>query len=224
RRREEAARDPPDAHVPAAVRRARRDRLRARHRRAQGRCRGHRRHALARCGDVAHHALRADPPVCASGLRPRPRRRSHRAYRRPRARGRARVQGLRIRARSAVRGEGVEMAVTVNTTGIKAAALDVARIRKDFPILAQTVHGKKLVYLDNAATSQKPRQVIEAMSRVFEEHNANIHRGVYEFSERTTAVFEEARAKVASFINAPSEREVIFVRNATEGLNLVAYA
>src|SRR3989441_6026327 len=103
-------------------------------------------------------------------------------------------------------------------------ALDVARIRADFPILAQTVRGKPLVYLDNAATSQKPRQVIDAMSRVFEEHNANIHRGVYEFSERTTAAFEEARAKVARFINAPSEREVIFVRNATEGVNLVAYA
>ena len=80
------------------------------------------------------------------------------------------------------------------------------------------------MYLDNAATSQKPRQVIDAMRRVFEEHNANIHRGVYEFSERTTAAFEEARAKVARLLNAPSEREVIFVRNATEGVNLVAYS
>jgi len=105
-----------------------------------------------------------------------------------------------------------------------ASTLDVARIRADFPVLAQTVRGKPLVYLDNAATSQKPRQVIEAMSRVFEEHNANIHRGVYEFSERTTAAFEEARSKVARLVNAPSEREVIFVRNATEGVNLVAYA
>jgi len=116
------------------------------------------------------------------------------------------------------------MAVTVKTPTVKTASLDVGRIREDFPILAQTVRGKPLVYLDNAATSQKPRQVIEAMSRVLEEHNANIHRGVYEFSERTTAAFEESRAKVARFINAPSEREVIFVRNATEGLNLVAYA
>ena len=112
------------------------------------------------------------------------------------------------------------MAVTVRT----ATTLDVARIRADFPILEQRVNGKRVVYLDNAATSQKPRQVLEAMQRVFEEHNANIHRGVYEFSERTTAAFEEARAKVARFINAPSEREVIFVRNATEGVNLVAYA
>jgi cysteine desulfurase / selenocysteine lyase len=113
------------------------------------------------------------------------------------------------------------MAVTVRTP---ASTLDVARIRADFPILAKTVRGKPLVYLDNAATSQKPRQVIDAMSCVFEEHNANIHRGVYEFSERTTAAFEQARDKVARLINAPEAREVVFVRNATEGVNLVAYA
>ena len=113
------------------------------------------------------------------------------------------------------------MAVTVKP---QTAPLDVARIRADFPVLSQTVRGKPVVYLDNAATSQKPRQVIDAMRRVFEEHNANIHRGVYEFSERTTAAFEEARAKVARLLNAPSEREVIFVRNATEGVNLVAYS
>ncbi len=101
--------------------------------------------------------------------------------------------------------------------------LDVARIREDFPVLRRTVHGKPLVYLDNAATSQKPRQVIDAMREVFEEHNANIHRGVYEFSERTTAAFEGAREKVARLLNAPASREVIFVRNATEGVNLVAY-
>ncbi|MCA1682866.1 MAG: cysteine desulfurase [Actinobacteria bacterium] len=106
----------------------------------------------------------------------------------------------------------------------RAPALDVAAVRADFPILAQTVHGKPLVYLDNAATSQKPRQVIDAMSAVYERHNANIHRGVYEFSEQTTALFEGARAKVARFINAPDAREVIFCRNATEGTNLVAYA
>ena len=103
------------------------------------------------------------------------------------------------------------------------SALDVARIRADFPVLAQRVHGKPVVYLDNAATSQKPRQVIDAMRAVFEEYNANIHRGVYEFSERSTAAFEGAREKVARFINAADPREVIFVRNATEGVNLVAY-
>ncbi|MBU6423545.1 MAG: cysteine desulfurase [Chloroflexota bacterium] len=105
-----------------------------------------------------------------------------------------------------------------------ATKLDVTRIRHDFPVLSRTVHGKPLVWLDSASTSQKPRQVLEAMRVVYEEHNANIHRGVYEFSERTTAAFEDARAAVARFINAPSPREVIFVRNATEGLNLVAYA
>jgi cysteine desulfurase/selenocysteine lyase len=99
--------------------------------------------------------------------------------------------------------------------------LDVDRIRADFPILSRTAHGKTVVYLDNAATSQKPKAVIDAMSSVYEEHNANIHRGVYEFSERTTALFEGAREKVAEFINAPQTREVIFCRNATEGLNLV---
>ncbi|TMG43575.1 MAG: cysteine desulfurase [Chloroflexi bacterium] len=120
-----------------------------------------------------------------------------------------------------MRGRRRAVAVTVKP---QTAPLDVARIRADFPVLSRTVRGKPVVYLDNAATSQKPRQVIDAMRRVFEEHNANIHRGVYEFSERTTAAFEEARAKVARLLNAPSEREVIFVRNATEGVNLVAYS
>lgn len=115
------------------------------------------------------------------------------------------------------------MAVTVKTPSQQHSPLDVARIRADFPILSRTVNGKTVVYLDNAATSQKPRQVIDAMSAVFEEYNANIHRGVYEFSETTTAAFEGARAKVAKFIGAKDDREVIFVRNATEGVNLVAY-
>jgi len=104
------------------------------------------------------------------------------------------------------------------------AGLDVERIRADFPVLSQTMNGKPVVWLDNASTSQKPRVVLDAMQRVYEEHNANIHRGVYEFSERTTAAFEEARAKVARFINARTMREVIFVRNTTEAVNLVAYA
>jgi cysteine desulfurase/selenocysteine lyase len=116
------------------------------------------------------------------------------------------------------------VAVTVKTGTEARSPLEVGRIRADFPILSRTVNGKPVVYLDNAATSQKPRQVIEAMRAVFEEHNANIHRGVYEFSERTTAAFEGARAKVARFIGARDDREVIFVRNATEGVNLVAYS
>jgi cysteine desulfurase/selenocysteine lyase len=113
--------------------------------------------------------------------------------------------------------------VTIKSANVVRSPLDVARIRGDFPILSRTVNGKTVVYLDNAATSQKPRQVIDAMSAVFEEYNANIHRGVYEFSETTTAAFEGARAKVAKFIGAKDDREVIFVRNATEGVNLVAY-
>lgn len=115
------------------------------------------------------------------------------------------------------------MAVTAKTAAT-ATRLDVARIRADFPLLARTMNGKPLVWLDNASTSQKPRQVLEAMDRVYREHNANIHRGVYEFSERTTEAFEGARAAVARFIGAADRREVIFCRNATEGINLVAYA
>jgi cysteine desulfurase/selenocysteine lyase len=115
------------------------------------------------------------------------------------------------------------VAITVKPVSQPRSPLDVARIRADFPILSRTVNGKPVVYLDSAATSQKPRQVIDAMRAVFEEHNANIHRGVYQFSEQTTAEFEGARAKVARFIGARDEREVIFVRNATEGVNLVAY-
>src|SRR5438552_9694105 len=115
------------------------------------------------------------------------------------------------------------MTVTTRPLSQPRSPLDVARIRADFPILARSVNGRPVVYLDNAATSQKPRQVIDAMTAVFEEHNANIHRGVYEFSEQTTAEFEGARAKVARFIGAKDDREIIFVRNATEGVNLVAY-
>ena len=115
------------------------------------------------------------------------------------------------------------MALTIKAVSPPRSPLDVGRIRADFPILSRTVNGNRVVYLDNAATSQKPRQVIDAMRAVFEEYNANIHRGVYEFSETTTAAFEGARAKVARFIGARDDREVIFVRNATEGVNLVAY-
>ena len=99
--------------------------------------------------------------------------------------------------------------------------LDVGKVRQDFPILARSVHGKKLVYLDSAASAQKPRAVIEAMSRFYEEDYANIHRGVHFLSQRATDAFEEARAKVARFINAERADEIVFTRNATEGINLV---
>ncbi len=103
------------------------------------------------------------------------------------------------------------------------SALDIEAIRADFPILAQEAHpGKPLVFLDSAASSQKPRQVIEAMRRYYEHDHANVHRGIHVLSERATAAYEGARDKVRAFINARSRREVIFVRNATEAINLVA--
>ena len=105
-----------------------------------------------------------------------------------------------------------------------AAPFDVAAVRADFPALQQTVHGKPLVYLDNAATTQKPRQVIDAIRRYYEEDNANVHRGVHALSERATAAYEGAREIVRAFINAKSVSEVIYTRNATEGINLVARA
>src|SRR6185312_985174 len=99
---------------------------------------------------------------------------------------------------------------------------DVHKIREDFPILRQQVHGKPLAYLDNAATTQKPRAVIDRLVRYYESENANIHRGVYELSQRATTAYEEARGKVARFLNAPESAEVIFTRGTTEAINLVA--
>ncbi|MFE9422040.1 cysteine desulfurase [Kitasatospora sp. NPDC006697] len=101
--------------------------------------------------------------------------------------------------------------------------LDTDAIRKDFPVLQRILHdGKPLVYLDNAATSQKPRQVLDALAAYYEQHNANVHRGVHVLAEEATALYEGARDKVAAFINAPSRNEVIFTKNASESLNLVA--
>ena len=103
--------------------------------------------------------------------------------------------------------------------------LDVEKIRRDFPILAVEVHpGVPLVYLDSAATSQKPRAVIGAMDAYYERYNANVHRGIHRLSEDATAAYEGARARIAAFINAPDPAQVIFTRNATEALNLVAYS
>jgi cysteine desulfurase/selenocysteine lyase len=99
---------------------------------------------------------------------------------------------------------------------------DVRRIRQDFPILQERVHGKPLVYLDNAATAQKPQSVIDTMVRSLAEENANIHRGVHALSERATRSFEEARTKVKRFINAADAHEIVFVRGTTEAINLVA--
>jgi len=101
---------------------------------------------------------------------------------------------------------------------------DIDKIRSDFPILHQQVHEKPLAYLDSAATSQKPRQVIAALDHYYEWDNANVHRGIHTLAERATAEYEKARLKVARFINAASSKEIVFVRNATEALNLVANA
>jgi cysteine desulfurase/selenocysteine lyase len=107
-------------------------------------------------------------------------------------------------------------------TRLPALSFDVERIRQDFPILRQSIRGKRLVYLDNAATSQKPQSVIDAVTRFYTAENANIHRGVHYLSERATAAYDEIREKVARFINARTSREVIFTRGTTEGINLVA--
>src|SRR5262249_5909932 len=102
--------------------------------------------------------------------------------------------------------------------------LDAKRLRADFPIFEQKIHGKPLAYLDSANSSQKPRQVIDAMSEFYETSYANVHRAVHVLGERATAGLEGARDKVRGFLNAPDVREIIFVRNATEALNLVAYS
>jgi cysteine desulfurase/selenocysteine lyase len=101
-------------------------------------------------------------------------------------------------------------------------AWDVERIRKDFPILSQEIHGRPLVYLDNAATTQKPHAVIEALERYYAADNANVHRGVHLLSERATQAYEAARRRIRRFLNAAEDREIIFVRGTTEAINLVA--
>ena len=102
------------------------------------------------------------------------------------------------------------------------SSLDVARIRADFPILGQLQNGKRLAFLDSAASSQRPTQVLDAMTDLYNTSYANVHRGVYQLAERSTNAFEAARAKTAAFIGATDAREVIFTKNATEGINLVA--
>jgi cysteine desulfurase/selenocysteine lyase len=112
----------------------------------------------------------------------------------------------------------------VTATAARPSALDVEAIRGDFPILSRTVRdGRKLVYLDSGATSQKPRQVLDAEREYYERHNAAVHRGAHQLAEEATDLYEGARAKVAAFIGAQFD-EVIFTKNATEGINLVAYA
>ena len=105
-----------------------------------------------------------------------------------------------------------------------APILDLERVRRDFPILAKPVHGHRLVFLDSAASAQKPRAVIDAIKNCYETEYANVHRGVYWLSERATLNFEGARERIARFLNAREAREIIFTRSATEAINLVAFS
>src|SRR3989441_3365744 len=102
--------------------------------------------------------------------------------------------------------------------------IDWEKLRADFPILHQKVHGHPLIYFDNAATSQTPRAVLDALRNYYERDNANVHRGIHELSNRATTAFEAARARAAHFINARSADEIVFTRGTTEGINLIAHS
>ena len=112
---------------------------------------------------------------------------------------------------------------TSSHTGDPLLDFDVAKVKEDFPILNQTVNGHPLVYLDNAATSQKPQSVIDALVGYYSSDNSNVHRGVHTLSMEATDAYEIAREKIGAFINAPSAANLIFVRNTTEAINMVAY-
>lgn len=102
--------------------------------------------------------------------------------------------------------------------------LDPSVLRHDFPIFTRTVHGKPLIYLDNAATTQRPSAVIHAITEYYSRYNANVHRAVHTLSHEASVAYEDAHKKAAKFVNARSWREIVFTRNATEAINLVAYA
>ena len=110
----------------------------------------------------------------------------------------------------------------MTTAASPSAPFDVTRVREDFPILQRRVRGKPLVYLDNAATTQKPQAVIDRIVRYYREENANIHRGVHALSVEATDAYDAARERVRQFLNAAEAREIVFVRGATEAINLVA--
>jgi cysteine desulfurase / selenocysteine lyase len=116
------------------------------------------------------------------------------------------------------------MITAVATPDAAKPRMDWAKVRRDFPILDQQVHGHPLIYLDNAATSQKPRGVLDALRHYYEHDNANVHRGIHELSNRATTAFEAARERSARFLNARSPDEIIFTRGTTEGINLVAHS
>ncbi len=110
----------------------------------------------------------------------------------------------------------------MQVSGLSGKSIDVRRIREDFPILSRTVHGKRLVYLDNAATTQKPKQVIDSLDDYYSRYNSNIHRSVHQLAEEATESFEKSRAKIGRFINSRSSHEIVFTKNATEALNVAA--
>ncbi|MBI4380404.1 MAG: cysteine desulfurase [candidate division NC10 bacterium] len=118
--------------------------------------------------------------------------------------------------------KAVNQVAAADTLSGPRVAFNVERIREDFPVLKQRVHGKPLVYLDSAATSQKPKVVIDTVTQYYLAENSNIHRGIHFLSEQATRAFEDSRAKVARFLNASTAQEIVFVRGATEGINLVA--
>src|SRR5947208_13651879 len=115
-------------------------------------------------------------------------------------------------------------ATLTEPTASKPKSIDWTALRKDFPILDQQVHGKPLIYFDNAATSQKPRAVLDALRHYYEHDNANVHRAVHVLSERATDAYESARLKAQKFLNAGCLREAIFTKGCTEAINLVASA
>src|SRR5437867_10677955 len=117
-----------------------------------------------------------------------------------------------------------EVAMRVVDAAAARVGFDPAVVRRDFPILKQEINGHPLVYLDSASSSQKPQVVLDAIDAYYREYNANVHRGIYTIGEKATAEYERARAKTARFINAPDAHEIVFTRNATEAINLVAYS
>ena len=180
--------------------------------------------ALVRARRPFRVRSRAEAAAAAADLRAPPDEAARRAARRRGDGRRARARDRRARSRQRQgRSPGVTrtmeaMAVTTH------AKLDVQRIRADFPYLEELSNGKPVAFLDSAASTQKPRQVLDAIRDFYEHRYANVHRGVYRLAERATEGYEGAREKVRAFVNAASTREVVFTRSATEGINLVAYA
>ena len=211
----------------------RRDRLGPRHRRPADRRRGCQRPAEPRPGGAAHHPLPAPARLHQAGRGPRPGPRPDHQDRRQRAGPRAGAGRLRARScgppatRSPPRTPSPSRRSRTRRrpNAMSASPLDSAAIRADFPLLRRDFGGgRSLAYLDSAATALKPQPVLDALEAYNTRYTANIHRGIYTTAEEATAAYEAARATAARFLNAPSASEIVFVRNATEAINLVAYS